>query len=183
MERQYFELLAYFNNEANNLMNNVIKSITDEEWNREFSGFYKSIHEICSHIYISDYNWLKRYKLLRQFICLDKYFDKNYSFSEIIFTNINEYINMRIELDKKITEFINEITENDLENILKYSNSNGMKFEKKMDGVLIHLFNHETHHRAMISLYLEMLGKANDYNNVLPFVYKENIEYIESLKK
>jgi uncharacterized damage-inducible protein DinB len=184
METKYFGLLAYYNKEANGLMNNIIKNITEEEWNGNFPGFYKSIHEICSHIYISDYNWLKRYKLLRHFNSLeDKYSEKNYSFTEIIFTGINEYINMRLELDDKIIEFIDEITTDDLENILKYSNSKGMKFEKRMDGLLIHLFNHETHHRAMISLYLEMLGKANDYNNVLPFVYKENIKYIESLKK
>jgi hypothetical protein len=37
------------------------------------------------------------------------------------------------------------------------------------------MFNHGTQYRAMISIYLEMLGKANDYNNVLPFVYKERI--------
>jgi uncharacterized damage-inducible protein DinB len=48
-----------------------------------------------------------------------------------------------------------------------------------MDGLLIHLFNHETHHRAMVSIYLEMLGKANDYNNVLPFVGKDNMELLE----
>jgi uncharacterized damage-inducible protein DinB len=123
-------------------MNNVIKNITVEEWNMKFSGFYKSIHEICSHIYISDYNWLKRYKLVQHFIWLDEYFDKEYNFTEIIFTDISEYIYMRIELDKKITEFINETTENDLENVLKYSNSQGMQFEKRMDGLLIHLFNH-----------------------------------------
>jgi uncharacterized damage-inducible protein DinB len=181
METKFFELLAYFNKEANNLMNDVIKNITEEEWDKEFSGFYKSIHEICSHIYISDYNWLKRYKLLRHFICLDdKYFEKDYSFTDVIFANISEYMNMRIELDKKITEFINEITENDLESILKYSNSKGMQFEKRIDGLLIHLFNHETHHRAMVSVYLEMLGKANDYNNVLPFVYKENTELLKN---
>jgi uncharacterized damage-inducible protein DinB len=183
METKFFEIFAYFNKEANNLMNNVIKNITEEEWNKEFAGFYKSIHEICSHIYISDYNWLKRYKLLRHFICLDdKYFEKNYSFTEIIFSNISECIDMRRELDNKIIKFINEVTENDLKSILKYSNSKGMKFEKRMDGLLIHLFNHETHHRAMISIYLEILGKANDYNNVLPFVYKENKEFIELLK-
>jgi uncharacterized damage-inducible protein DinB len=171
METKYFGLLAYYNKEANGLMNNIIKNITEEEWNKNFPGFYKSIHEICSHIYISDHNWLNRYKLLRHFNCLDdKHFEKSYSFTEVIFNDINEYINMRIELDNKIIEFIGEITTNDLENILKYSNSKGIKFEKRMDGLLIHLFNHETHHRAMVSLYLEMLGKANDYNNVLPFV-------------
>jgi uncharacterized damage-inducible protein DinB len=158
-------------------MNDIIKSITEEEWNKAFPGFYKSIHEICSHIYISDYTWLKRYKLLRSFESLSSnFFDKNYSFTEIIFSDRNEYIDMRTELDNKIIDFIKEITASDLERILNYSNSKGKPFEKMMGGLLIHLFNHETHHRAMVSLYLEMLGKPNDYNNVLPSIYKENID-------
>jgi hypothetical protein len=32
----------------------------------------------------------------------------------------------------------------------------------------------------MISIHLEMLGKSNDYNNVLPFVYKDNMELIKN---
>jgi uncharacterized damage-inducible protein DinB len=176
----YFELLARYNKFSNLMMNKIIENISEEEWNRDFAGFYKSIHEICSHIYISDYNWLKRYKLLRSFNCLtNDYFDKNYQFTEVIFSNKDEYLKMRNELDEKIIEFIAEITINDLGDILKYSNSKGMNFEKRVDGLLIHLFNHETHHRAMISIYLETLGKENDYNNVLPFAYKENIELLK----
>jgi uncharacterized damage-inducible protein DinB len=34
----------------------------------------------------------------------------------------------------------------------------------------LNLFNHETHHRGMISLYLEMLGRENDFNSIAPFV-------------
>jgi uncharacterized damage-inducible protein DinB len=179
----YFELLANYNKEANNLMNNIINTLTEEEWNKQFSAFYKSIHKICSHIYIGDYNWLKRFKLLRNFNCFsDEYLNNNYSFTEVIFSNINEYIKKRINLDNKIIEFVNEITTRDLENILKYQNSKGINFEKRMNGLLIHLFNHETHHRGMISVYLELLGKENDYNNILPFIYKDNIELLKILK-
>jgi uncharacterized damage-inducible protein DinB len=161
-------------------MNKIIEKISEEQWNKNFSGFYKSIHEICSHIYISDYNWLKRYNLLRNFNCLtNSFFDKEYKLTEIIFSNKSEYLKMRNELDEKIIKFVSEITINDLENILEYSNSKGMKFEKRLDGLLIHLFNHETHHRAMVSIYLEMMGKENDYNNVLPFVYKNNMELLK----
>ncbi|WP_062326552.1 DinB family protein [Treponema endosymbiont of Eucomonympha sp.] len=172
-----YKLLAHFNKMANELMNNGIKNISEEEWNNKFTGYYKSIHELCSHIYISDFNWLKRYMSLREFKTLAiKIFERNYNLTEVVFVNINEYVTMRTELDNIIIDFINEITEKDLEKIVKYKNSKGLGFEKRMDGLLIHLFNHETHHRAMISLSLEMMGKANDYNNVLPFVYKDNTE-------
>jgi uncharacterized damage-inducible protein DinB len=51
-----------------------------------------------------------------------------------------------------------------LEKILTYTDSEGNKLEKVMETLLLHVFNHETHHRGMISLYLEMLGKENDFS-------------------
>jgi len=176
MGKYHFELLAKYNKKANNLMNNVIITLTEEQWNKKFTGYFNSIHEICSHIYFWDYNWFKRYKLLRNFNCFtDGFIDKYDAYVKILFSNIKEYVIMRNDMDKKIIEFINEITENDLENILEYKTKKGIVLEKRMDGLLIHLFNHQTHHRGMISLYLEMLGKENNYNNILPLVYKEDI--------
>jgi uncharacterized damage-inducible protein DinB len=87
-----------------------------------------------------------------------------------LFSDINNYIKARIELDNKIIEFVDELNETDLESILKFKNSKGIDYEKKMDGVLIHLFNHETHHRGMIAQYLDMLEIDNDFNSALPFV-------------
>jgi uncharacterized damage-inducible protein DinB len=52
-----FKLFANYNKVTNELMNNIIMEITEEEWNKEFNGFFKSIHELCSHIYICDFNW------------------------------------------------------------------------------------------------------------------------------
>jgi uncharacterized damage-inducible protein DinB len=176
-----YKLLANYNKIANELMNNEIKNISEKEWNKNFPGYYKSVHELCSHIYISDFIWLKRFKSLCGFETLNKeIFEKNYNFTETVFSNINEYISARTEVDDIMIDFINGITADDLELMIKYTNYQGIVLEKRMDGLLIHLFNHETHHRGMISLYLEMLGKANDYNNILPFVYKDNIELLKN---
>ena len=66
MGKYHFELLAKYNKEANNLMNNVIITLTEEQWDKNFTGYFKSIHEICSHIYFWDYNWFKRPKFKKQ---------------------------------------------------------------------------------------------------------------------
>jgi uncharacterized damage-inducible protein DinB len=57
MEKEIFELLGNYNKSSNIQMNNVIKGITDEEWNKAFPSFWKSIHELCSHIFFGDYGW------------------------------------------------------------------------------------------------------------------------------
>jgi len=99
----------------------------------------------------------------------DDYFNKKYDFTEILFSNISEYNLKRLELDKIIIKFVDELEENDLNKILKFSNIKGTLFEKSLGVCLIHLFNHQTHHRGMISIYLEMLGKENNFSNLYPY--------------
>jgi uncharacterized damage-inducible protein DinB len=43
----------------------------------------------------------------------------------------------------------------------------GVDQDREFGGLVLHVFNHETHHRGMIALYLDMLGKANDFSNLV----------------
>lgn len=169
MGKDYFELLAKYNKETNNKMNGIIKNLSEAEWNKEFSGFFKSIHELCSHLFITDHTWLSRFKSLNLKSLKGECFNKNYSFKETLFKNIDEYITRRVELDAIMVDFINELTIDDPGKILKWTDSRETAHEKSIGVCLLHLFNHETHHRAMISLYLEMIGKENDYSNLYPY--------------
>jgi uncharacterized damage-inducible protein DinB len=163
----HLDILAGYNREANKKMDAVIKTLSEAEWNKNFPGYFKSVHELCSHIYICDYAWLVRYKGLRDFTSLrSDFFNKNYRFDETIFSGRDEYLAMRPELDDKIIAFADELSPADLEKQLTYTNSEGVTHTRSMEGCILHLMNHETHHRGMISLYLEMLGKANDFNSV-----------------
>ena len=67
MSENKFKVLVKYNRITNELMGKIIKEMTEEEWNKNFNGYFTSIHELCSHIYICDFNWLKRFKLLRNF--------------------------------------------------------------------------------------------------------------------
>jgi uncharacterized damage-inducible protein DinB len=197
MDKLNFELLAKFNKCANDSMNKFIRNLTEEQWKKEFSGFFKSIQEICSHIYFWDYNCLNRLGYLRNFKCLNEefkykkqmekysikiskdgneYVDKNLTSSTSIFNNtsISEYIEMRIELDNRIINFVNELETNELEKYIKFTTIKGKIWEKRMDGFLIHLSHHQTHHRSMISIYLDMLGIKNEFNDLIYYVDKEN---------
>jgi uncharacterized damage-inducible protein DinB len=98
----------------------------------------------------------------------DEYFNKKYTYQETLFENIAEYLTKREKLDSLFIDFIHEITESDLNKKMKWTSGKGIVFEKKIEVYLLHIFNHETHHRGMISLYLEMLGKANDFSGLYP---------------
>jgi len=106
-----------------------------------------------------------------------EYIDKNLTSTTNIFINstIDEYIDMRIELDNRIINFVNELEVSELEKSVKFTTIKGKTWEKRMDGFLIHLSHHQTHHRAMISVYLDMLGIKNEYNDLIYYVNKENV--------
>jgi uncharacterized damage-inducible protein DinB len=172
MDKNIFELLVKYNKEVNQQMNNIIKTLSEEEWDKQFAGYFKSIHELCSHIFIADYNWLKRFESLNNFKSLTGiYFNKEYNYNELLFKNANEYFTKRSELDTLLVNFINEITANDLIKEFKWKDSKGIQLEKKIEVILTHLFTHQTHHRGMISLYLELLGKENDYSRLYSYSY------------
>jgi uncharacterized damage-inducible protein DinB len=162
-----FNEYARNNKSKNELMNNIFQKMSEEEWKKEFNGYYKSINELCSHIYSVDFNWFKRFVQVCDFdIKNSKFFEKDFIperiFTKMIFKNINDYINMRNELDEIIIDFIKKLSDIDLEKILKISDSEGNMFELKLGPMIFYMFNHEIHHRGMISLYLDMLGKEND---------------------
>jgi uncharacterized damage-inducible protein DinB len=102
MGKYIFEEFANYNKRTNVQMNNIIKNISEEEWDKPFSSYWKSIHELCSHIFTGDYGWLNRFRIFTNSNNLSKeYFKTNYNWGEKIFKNKNEYIKMREELDEK----------------------------------------------------------------------------------
>jgi uncharacterized damage-inducible protein DinB len=152
-------------------MNKIISLLQQNQWEHEFDGYYKNIRSLCSHIYVGDFNWLKRFGLLRSFKFLDDtMFETTYSWGELLFDSISEYIDKRNELDLIINSFVEELNPEDLDKYIKYKNWKNEDQNRNFGGLIIHFFNHHTHHRGMISLYLEFLGKENDYSNLLVLV-------------
>ena len=165
------KLYAEYNSHANKEMNKLISNLQQAEWEKEFNGYYKSIKALCSHLYIGDFAWLKRFGFLRTFNYLnDPAFNNNYSWGSSPFITIDEYLKMRIELDSIINSFAGELQQDDFGKNIQYKNWKGENQNRNFGGLLIHVFNHQTHHRGMISLYLEFLGKENDFANLLVLV-------------
>jgi uncharacterized damage-inducible protein DinB len=168
MQKETVTLLTKYNKAANEAMNNVIRTLSPGEWEKPLGGYFPSVRSLCSHLYICDFNWLKRYSGLREFaVFKDPFFSREpYSFKDELFKDMGEYLSLRPDLDGRIAAFADEITGGDLEGMLKYGDSSGARYERNFGGLVLHCFNHDTHHRGMISVYLEILGKPNDFNSL-----------------
>ena len=72
--------------------------------------------------------------------------------------------------DQLLSRFAEEVTPADLAGRLRYKNWQGIGQDREFGGLVMHVFNHETHHRGQVSLYLDLLGKQNDFSNIIPLV-------------
>jgi uncharacterized damage-inducible protein DinB len=168
MTTDTFVMYAKYNSYANDQMFQHIAKLSDAEWKKEFPGYFKSVKALCNHLYIADFNWLKRFGLIRKFKCLDNpLFQKELSANSEAFDSIAEYNSKRRELDKLIAEFVLELRDEDFRGQLNYKNLKGEPQTRNTGGAAMHFFNHDTHHRGMISLYLEFLGQSNDFNSLV----------------
>jgi uncharacterized damage-inducible protein DinB len=164
-------LFAAYNALANGEMNKYISQLDQAGWEREFGGYYKSIRSLCSHIYLGDIAWLKRFGHLRSFRYLtDAVFATTFNWSDVLFPAIDEYLVKRGEMDALIKSFAGELRQEDLDGTLHYRNWKNEDQSRNVGGTILHVFNHQTHHRGMISLYLDLLGKDNDFSNFLNVV-------------
>ncbi|MDR1784923.1 MAG: DinB family protein [Spirochaetaceae bacterium] len=168
MQKETLTLLARYNRGVNTEMDGLINTLTPEEWEKNLGGFFPSVRALCSHLYVCDFNWLKRFSALRPFAALKApcFQREPYSFTEVLFRDKADYLAKRPELDGHIAAFIAEVTPEDLKSPLRYTDSSGKVYEKNFGGLALQSFNHDTHHRGMISLYLELLGKPNDFSSL-----------------
>jgi uncharacterized damage-inducible protein DinB len=169
MIKDLFAALAKYNRGVNEKMNGFIRDLDEEEWNREFKGYFPSIRSLCSHLYVSDFNWLKRFGGVKEYTALkDPIFDAALSYDMTLFPGTDEYLAQRPALDEKFIKLIDETENEEFSKIIKYTDSRGTEIERKFRAPLLQMFNHQTHHRGMISLYLDVMGRENDFSAVLP---------------
>jgi uncharacterized damage-inducible protein DinB len=100
-----------------------------------------------NHIYLADMVWY--YRMTSQHQKSDNlapYWQGNKDF-EKVFENKKETEEQILKQCDIWLDFIQNMKPKDFEKSFVYSNTKGMKFEKKFEVVLDHLFNHGTHHR------------------------------------
>lgn len=161
-------LLARYNAHANAEMNQVLASLPSEGWDQDRGGYFPSFRALTGHLYTADVVWLVRFTGLRPFQTVKGApFDFPPSFGEPPFGGFDEYLGLRRDLDAKLVAFTQELTEADCAADLDYRNSRGEPFTRNFGGLVVHVFNHQTHHRGHISMLLDQMKVANDYSNIV----------------
>jgi uncharacterized damage-inducible protein DinB len=158
-----FRLMSQYNSLMNDGIYRVVGTLSVEERERDMGIFFKSIHGTLNHILLADRIWMGRFAT-----CTDRKFSvlanaklifEFESLKQILYSDFEELHRERIETDKLIEQWLQEIESDLLSIAIDYTNSSGKTRSHKLWFALTHFFNHQTHHRGQVTALLNQLGR------------------------
>tara|TARA_R110001592_G_scaffold179430_2_gene421048 strand:+ start:2161 stop:2697 length:537 start_codon:yes stop_codon:yes gene_type:complete len=159
--KEHVYLMADYNQWMNQKIYEAVSSMAPETLHQDKGAFFGSIFASLNHICVADTLWLKRFSAVLQTY-------KAYepisalptpeSLNTFLANNFNDLKDRRVLLDEALLELASFLTDEELLQPINYQNSKGVMANKTLFNLLMHLFNHQTHHRGQITTLLNQSG-------------------------
>ena len=173
-------LFARYNDHVNRLMFGVLDDVDSGLLNRPVGAYFGSIVGILNHILTSDLGWLVHFRdggIASQVLMDPAVLFEHPGFGKILHAEYGSLKAHQREVDRVILDFVAELTRADgglpglePDQVFAYVNRKGEEHRFRVGEVLLHIFNHATHHRGQISQILDAAGVEHDYSNVFPLL-------------
>ena len=157
----HLRLMARYGTWMNEHLIDVAGKLTPEALLAERGAFFGSILGTLNHLVVADTIWLKRFadqpdrwpalQLVRDL-------PQPQSLDERPFDSLAALAVRREMLDRSIESWIETLTDADLDSVLHYRSTNGTAFAREVYPLLIHVLNHQTHHRGQVTTLLTQAG-------------------------
>ena len=168
-----FTLLASYNEWMNAKVYAAAATMPYEELVAERGAFFGSILRTLNHIVVGDRIWLRRFAshpsnhvALKPLSVLPQ----PRSLDEVLYLNFDELAEHRRMLDGVIKNWAESLGEDDLNHVLHYTTTKGVIGMKRFSSLVMHFFNHQTHHRGQVSTLLYQAGKDVGVTDLLALI-------------
>ena len=160
-ERAHFVLLAQYNEWMNAKVYAAAAALPSNAWLADRGAFFGSVAGTLNHIVAGDTIWMRRFATHpTRFAALEPVLawpapaalDTRYS------DDLPTLHARRRQLDAIILQWVTALAEADLEQVIDYTNMKGVASRKRFGTLLLHFFNHQTHHRGQASVLLSQAG-------------------------
>jgi uncharacterized damage-inducible protein DinB len=156
-----FAHLASYNQWMNRKLYAAAAGLSEEELQRNRGAFFGSVFGTLNHIAIGDILWFKRISSLLPGLtslhCIDRLPQPVFPATPLC-GSLATLAALRATLDEAIIAFCAEVDASQLDETLEWTSRNGFKGRKVLGDVLLHVFNHQTHHRGQASTLFSQLG-------------------------
>lgn len=156
-----FALLASYNTWMNERLYATAATLPAAEIARDRGAFFGSVLGTFNHLVVADTIWLKRFAgHPARHAALDpvRAWAMPKALDEWPFDRLDALAAHRRRLDAIIEEWIAGLSDDDLAQVLHYDNTRGKSFERTLSSLLLHFFNHQTHHRGQVTTLLSQAG-------------------------
>lgn len=171
--QEHLYLLATYNQWMNQKLYETAGNLTPAELAEDRGAFFGSLLGTLNHLVVADRIWLKRFATLPAFAdALRPVSDlpDPGSLDQILFDRFEALRDHRQWLDTQILEWIDGLEEGDLEQVLAYRNMKGVASRRRVSLVLLHFFNHQTHHRGQATTLLSQIGEDVGITDLLMLI-------------
>ena len=172
----HVRLMASYNGWMNAKLYEAAGTLSAEALTLDRKAFFGSLIGTLNHIVVGDTLWLKRFALhpanyseLEPILHLPS----PTSLDQVLFVDFGELSRQRKMLDAVIASWANCVTDADLNQVLQYTNTKGVVSAKRFFSLVMHFFNHQTHHRGQATTLLTQAGVDIGVTDLLALIQNE----------
>jgi uncharacterized damage-inducible protein DinB len=148
--KAHLQRLAAYNRWANSRLYEAAFALSESDYRRDVGAFFKSLHGTLNHLLLTDRIWLKR---------LTGEGEHPNRLDAIIYQERRALALARADEDDRISRYVASLDPALLDGRQRYANTAGKLFEDSRADILVHLFNHQTHHRGQAHGILSLCGQ------------------------
>jgi len=167
--KEIYVLLAEYNAHVNGLLFGVLEKAPAGLVTKEAGSYYGSILGLLNHILRSDLSWLNRFRAsphgFRSLTTAAIEFDPATAPKQLHDT-LADLWKRRGQVDEVFGALAAELTDEVLRRDVRFTNPRGEQDSFVIGEILLHVFNHQTHHRGQVSQILDAAGVQHDFSNV-----------------
>ena len=151
MEIDNFRQLAAYNHWANLRLYGAALEMPEATYRHPTGVFFGSLHGTLNHLLVTDRIWLKRLTGIGK---------PPNRLDAILYENRRELLAARSAEDARLIDLVRSYADGDLDQAIVYQTSSGKPYSQPRRDILLHLFNHQTHHRGQAHACCSILTRA-----------------------
>ncbi|WP_342115030.1 DinB family protein [Pseudoduganella sp. OTU4001] len=157
----HFTLLAHYNEWMNEKLYEAAAALPPGALEAERGAFFGSLLATLNHIAVADTIWLKRIAAHPRFAAVlapMSHMAMPAALDQPLCDSFDALRDRRAWLDRMIRDWMAQLVEDDLDAVVSYRRMNGEANNKQLGLLLLHFFNHQTHHRGQATTLLSQAG-------------------------
>lgn len=158
---EYVRTMAGYNRWMNEKVYAAAARLPPHELAADRGAFFGSVIGTLNHVMVADLIWLKRFaqhpKAFASLVPLEATAMPS-TLDQMLYEDLPRLQEQRAWLDGVIQAWAESLVADDIGQVLEYANTRGDRFRKRFAGLIVHFFNHQTHHRGQVTTLLTQTG-------------------------